>query len=144
MIFLKLIGFSLKINVWITNIMIWATPLLTFIFYGKIKSYSIIQEYPYLIALPIPLLFSFKYLFQWLNKQIIEIKNLKTKEQQLTEEKKSLEHYRTHLREAEIFLAKQVEKHNHAKENLKKEVREYHQELLNDFILKHSKNGTEQ
>ena len=55
----------------------------------------------------------------------------------------SLKEKKQYLRDAEIFLAKQVEKHNEAKKNLKKEVHEYHQELVNDFILKNSKNGTE-
>lgn len=55
----------------------------------------------------------------------------------------SLKDKEKYLRDAEIFLAKQVDKHNQAKKNLKKEIFEYHQELVNDFILKNSKNGTE-
>lgn len=72
-------------------------------------------------------------------RNLYKIKDEKLKLDALAESLKEKERY---LREGEIFLAKQVEKHNEAKKNLKKEIHDYHQELVNDFILKNSKNGT--
>lgn len=54
----------------------------------------------------------------------------------------SLKEKEDHLKKAEHFLAKQVEKHNNAKANLMQEVRDYHQELVNDFILRQHTNGS--
>ena len=74
---------------------------------------------------------------------LINLYKIKDEKLKIDALSQSLEEKEKYLRDAEIFLAKQVEKHNQAKKNLKKEVHEYHQELVNDFILKNSKCGTE-
>ncbi len=89
-------------------------------------------------------------LLSFLNDQFLEMQCSLNNLYKIRDEKlkldsfaQSLKEKEQYLRDAEIFLAKQVEKHNEAKKNLKKEIHEYHQELVNDFILKNSKNGTE-
>ena len=90
-------------------------------------------------------------IIDFLNDQFLEIQYALGNLYKIRDEKlkldsfaQSLKEKEQYLRDAEIFLAKQVEKHNEAKKNLKKEVHGYHQELVNEFILKNSKNGTEQ
>tara|TARA_Y100000590_G_scaffold352208_1_gene404706 strand:- start:28 stop:462 length:435 start_codon:yes stop_codon:yes gene_type:complete len=112
-------------------------------------SYPSIQLLTHLPALNLGVWLTVK-LMVFLNDQLLEIQCSLSNLYKIRDEKLKLDSFaqtlknkEKYLRDAEIFLAKQVEKHNQAKENLKKEVFEYHQELVNDFILKNSKNGTE-
>jgi ABC-type transport system involved in cytochrome bd biosynthesis fused ATPase/permease subunit len=142
MILLKLTYYLSILLRWITTfafiLMSAITPFRT-LRYFAVSNLDSTFLYP-IIALAI--LAMLRWFFCKYENQVKEIFVMKSKATLLKKKDDDLIKKEAHLRKTEIFLSHQIDKYNSDKDRLMTEVREYHDHLVQDFILKNSKTGT--